>query len=239
MTKEIIWIVEHVFFCVAIVQIFVSSVMCIYGYKWRKGLIATMSVYVGLLLGMLIAFPLFKGGKVESSILVVAVVTIVFYYSAYKVILLNHFLAGFLLTVKISYMVIFALMENDIVNANTKVLIVFPIIIGLLSGAIILLLYNNNIVILCLSFIGAVEIGSKAVDIYNKTMFTFTKDLSFIFDPIEYVLGLFGIDCIDIKEVVLILILFIISFFWQKYVCAKKGIDLTDKPMDDRKNYSR
>lgn len=238
MSSSVLNVMFYVMDFFIIAQCITSAIMCVYGYKWRKGLIATMSIYIGIALGVVISGMLLNLGVGVGGLWAIPITALIFWYSAYKIVWLNHFLAGFLLTVKISYMIIYTLMDNEIMDANVGILLVAPIIIGIFSGIIILGIYNNYVVILCTSFIGAVELGSKIVEFVNNGMFVITQDIGYIFDPIEFILGIFGVDSVGLGEVVLILVFFICSFLWQRYLVIKNGIILSDTPFDDRKKYN-
>ena len=70
----------------------VSLAMGFYGYKWRKGLIATASLYIGVGIGILCAGLLLNVGVALGEALIVLVgVPVAFWFIAYKIIPLNHF----------------------------------------------------------------------------------------------------------------------------------------------------
>lgn len=240
MSLEMIQAINYLLDFFVIVQVITSAVMCIYGYKWRKGLIATMSMYIGFALGVLVTVILLNAGAGLISLWSIPVSMAIFWYCAYRIVTLNHFLAGFLLTVKISYMILYTIMDNGLYSGDSDValLLVLPIIIGVLSGFIIVAVYNNYVVILCISFIGAVELGSRIAEWINTGTFLATLDISLLFDPMEFILGIFGIETVGTLETILILLIFIVSFIWQKYKISKKGITLSDVPFDDRKHYN-
>lgn len=218
------------------IQTITSAVMCVYGYKWRKKLIAIMSLYIGVTIGLVIAYFLLEGGAGLGCLWIIPICAVTFAGSAYKIVRLNHFSAGYLVSIKISYMVLYTLMDKGMMKANISVLLVAPIIIGFIAGLIIVSVYNNYVIILCLAFIGATEFVPKVVQFFNKTLFVATGDLSFIFDPVDYILGVFGIDTVSFIEAIGILAVFGLSFWWQRNTVTANGINLSDAVIDDR-NY--
>ena len=54
-----------------VIQTVTSAVMCVYGYKWSKGLIAVMASYVGIGIGVFIcAFLISNGMSPAVTILI-------------------------------------------------------------------------------------------------------------------------------------------------------------------------
>lgn len=231
---EVLDIIAFVVNLFIIIKAITSAIMCVYGYKWHKGLIATMSTYIGFTLGCTITYVLLESGAELECIIIVPICTVVFAMCAYKVVWLNHFAAGYLLVIKITYMILYILMDNGIIETDGGILFGVPIIIGFIAGLIICSVYNNYVVILCVAFIGATELVPTVIDLINKTLFTITGDIGFIFDPRDFILGLFGIDTISTIEVIGILFVFGLSFLVQRKVLIDQGIDLTVVPVDDR-----
>ncbi len=236
MSYDVLQIICYVVDFFIVLQIITSAIMCLYGYKWSKGLIAIMSAYIGFTLGGIIAYLLLNVGVGYECLWIVPICTIAFAVSAYNVVWLNHFSAGYLLVIKICYMILYTLMDNGIFDADIKVLLITPLVIGFFAGIIICSVYNNYVVILCMSFIGATELVSKIIDIANKTLFVATGDISFIFNPIDFILEIFGIETISFIEVIGILVVFGLSFGWQRKLMIDNGIDLSKDTIDDR-NY--
>ncbi len=215
-----------------VVQTVTSAIMCVYGYKWSKGLIAVMSSYVGGAIGIAISAMLIN--DVGAQILfIIPICAIIFSKLAYDIITLNHFLAGFLLAVKVSFMIITKIYEYSS-SDNIEMLFILPIVIGIIVGVEACRKFNKYIVLACVAFIGATEFVPKLFEFINGTLFVATGDISFIFDPISFVLSLFGIEIPSGGEVFCILVLGIASFYYQKKKADMQGIDLSTTIMDDR-----
>lgn len=71
----------------------------------------------------------------------------------------------------------------------------------------------------------------------NKGLFVAKGDSSFIFDLVSLLLGLFGIDTVSLLQVIGIIVVFIISYLWQKKLAVSKGINLSCVLIDDRNYY--
>lgn len=238
MSYDVLKIICYVVDFLIVLQIITSAVMCLYGYKWSKGLIAIMSTYIGFTLGGIIAYFLLNIGVGYGCLWIVPICTISFAISAYTVVWINHFSAGYLVVIKICYMILYTLMDNGVMDTNITFLLIMPLVIGFVAGIIICAVYNNYVVIMCLSFIGATELIPKLFDLINKTLFVATGDIGFIFDPIDFILEIFGIDTISLWEVIGILVVFVLSFIWQRKLMIDNGIDLSGVTIDDR-NYEK
>lgn len=219
---------------IIVVQTVTSAVMCVYGYKWSKGLIATMSIYIGVFIGGLITAMLINIAAHPAMLLALPVTVIWFWVAAYKVVWLNHFLAGFLLVMKLSYMIVYTMMDNGIIEFNLGALLGMPLVLGLISGIIICAIFNNYVVLLCVTFIGATELGTRICAWIDKGLFVTTGNIGFMFNPLDIVLEFFGIETLGLKEVAIIIIIFVVSFLVQRGIMISNGIDLSGTTLDDR-----
>lgn len=228
---EIFLIIINVF---AVVRMLTSAIMCVYGYKWSKGLIATMSLYTGVALGGIVFLLGMKMGAPIDTIIIVPIIASGFSAAAYKNVILNHFMAGFLLAVKVSFMVILKLVEHLRIGSEFTIFVV-PVIIGITAGLLVCIKYNNYILIACAAYIGVTEFVPSVFSFLNKTMFVATGDISFIFDPVSFILSLFGITIPSSGEVFFMLLLGGLSFYYQRKILIQKGISLSAVVIDDRK----
>lgn len=216
-----------------VIQTVTSAVMCVYGYKWSKGLIATMSLYVGAAIGMLICGLFLENTQDSSVLLIIPICMVIFWILAYKSITLNHFLAGFLLAIKVSFMLITKMYEYSLIN-DSDALLVLPIIIGIIAGFLTCTMFNKYILFACTAFIGVTEFVPKMFELVNKTLFVATGDISFIFDPMSFILSIFGITIPSNGEVFFMIVLGIISFYLQKNSAEKLGMNYKGTIINDR-----
>lgn len=221
---------------ISVIQIVSAGAMCIYGCKWRKGLIATLSIHIGIFLGVALAAILINQSyeNVTIAVILIPVIAIVFYIFAYTSIALNHFLTGFLVGNKLAFMILYNLMESDALDFDIGVLLIAPLLAGLISGIIICCKFTHHAVLTCIVYIGAVEFVTGIFDIINKSLFMATGDISYIFDLNGMILKLMGAEVPSFWEVVFILLVGIFSFVFQKKQLEEKGIDLSNKIVDDR-----
>lgn len=227
---EIIFIFANLFI---VVQTVTSAVMCVYGYKWSKGLIAVMSSYVGVAFGAALSMILIDEGVGLEIFIIVPIFAVAFSKLAYEIVALNHFLAGFLLAVKISFMILTKMYEYSMIESS-ELLFILPILIGVIAGMAAYRKFNKYIHIACIAFVGVTEFIPKLFELLNRSLFVATGDISFIFDPISFILSLFGIEVPSGGEVLCILVFGVISFCYQKNKVDKLGLDFSQKIVDDR-----
>lgn len=229
-------ILPHLLNTFFIIQTVSAGAMCIYGYKWRKGLIATLSIYIGIFIGVLIASAIIKQNyeNITLGILMIPIITIVFYWLAYSWIALNHFLTGFLVANKITFMVIYNLMRSDVIDFDFGVLMIVPLLVGIVAGIIICCYFTYIAVLSCIVYIGTVELVTGIADLINKSLFVSTGDIRFIFDIEDLLLKLVGVDVPSFWEVIFILLIGSVSFSIQKTILEEEGINLSNVIVDDR-----
>lgn len=218
------------------IQIVSAGAMCIYGYKWRKGLIATLSIYIGLSLGFLIALSIIKQdlNNLDFGALMIPVTAIVFYILAYRWVALNHFLTGFLVANKLGFMFIYNLMHEGIIQFDFDILMVVPIVLGFIAGFVLSRCFTHVAVLSCMVYIGTVELVTGVSDFINKSLFVATGDINFVFNMEDMLLKLVGVEIPSFVEVIFILVVGIASFVFQKNMLEKQGIDLSKVIVDDR-----
>lgn len=231
---NLIVIIINVFFVIRLAN---SAAMCVLGYKWRKGLIAIASLNLGLILGFLtvIFFVETVDLDIEVSLLISALVPILFFILAYKCIWLNHFLTGFLVFTKLSFMIIYRLMSERVVDFDMELLIIISLSLGILAGLIISIACVNFAVLFCVVYIGTVDLVLSVSEIINNALFVATSDISFVFDPEDLFLKIIGIEIPSAIEVIFIVIVGVASFIGQKLWLDKQGIKLSSCIIDDRK----
>lgn len=215
-----------------VVQTITSGVMCVYGYKWSRGLIAIMSSYIGFGLGLLLSVLFLESMGFGSFILIPICISIISGL-AYKNITFNHFVAGFLLAIKVSFMIVTKMYENGMIS-DFGWLIIAPLIIGAFVGILSCTVFSNYIVLACLAFLGAVEFVPKVFEWINGTLFAVTGDWSYIFDPVSFILSIFGIEIPSGGEVFCILLLSVGGFYFQKLCAEKEGKLFNEVILDDR-----
>ena len=107
---------------VAIFQIFtdiydllIGSALVYGALKWRKGLLTQAALYWGIVLGLMFGMIAFLSVGVDLEFIIVTVVlgAIVFPILTYTVPAVNRFVLGFLVTMKLLYMVTTYLCKRD------------------------------------------------------------------------------------------------------------------------------
>nr|DAJ34955.1 MAG TPA: protein of unknown function (DUF4203) [Caudoviricetes sp.] len=233
---EILSAIIFIINALTLIRFATSTVMCVYGYKWRRGLISITSLYIGLAMGTFLLKFLLELDimEVEFCLIISLFVPILFSILAYEWVRLNHFLIGFITSIKLLFMLIYGIMDKGIIDFDIDILFSVPIIIGIVVGTILSTRLKYAAVILCLAYIGSVDLVINFFDLLNKGLFVATGDISYIFDIEGVIMQLIGVDIPSLLESVIIFAVTIISFICQSSLLQREGIDLSDYIIDDR-----
>lgn len=225
-----------------VVRIFVGGAMCIFGYRWSRGLISTTSFYVGAFLGLYIV----KNSIITNpeDLLLIPLLGIICSILSYLNAKFNHIIVGFLLPVKILLLIMLLFIDDISLSGDIIVTLKLIIIISVLVTIILNFIpkiktdknIKNYVVVLFLAFLGSVDLVQILSNIFNKVLFISTEDLSIYLNPINIVFKYIGIEQPSIGEVVGILFFTTLSFIWLNKRINEKNIDLSKQIIDDRKN---
>lgn len=227
-----------VYLAFSILQMIAGGIMCVFGYKWSKGLIATVALYIGVVLGFFLAGFCYIKLDFDSGIcLLIFVVTIVLFDTlAYKNAKVNHFLAGFIVAVKLCFLLMLQIMKLNVDFGGW--IFVTPIIAGIIFGIVVLCKMNNRILVICTAYIGSTTFVSEAMNLLQKIQFARTGDFTIFYgDSIESVLlKLLGIDIPTFLEFILIIACFSLSCYTQIRLLKNNGVSLSDNVIIDDRN---
>lgn len=215
-------------------QFVIAGIMCVFGYKWSKGLIASASSYIGIGIGGGLAFFLLQNGSGLEVFLIPIALGAILSFLAYRNVIWNHFLVGALLSIKVLLMFFIKISTNMSTDASGA-LFALAFVISIVVGILVCSSYNQYIILAFIAYTGAVEVTTSIFDFINNGLFLFTGNLSFIFNPIESMLALFGISIPSVGEILVILVLGLISFWYQRNKIISSGIDFSNEIVDDRK----
>lgn len=105
--------------------------------------------------------------------------------------------------------------------------------IGVIVGCVLSTYLKYSAVLLCLAYIGSVDLVLNLFDLINKGLFIASGDISYIFDIEDILMQIIGIDIPSFWESVFILAVTIFSFTWQSSVLRKRGVNLSDYSIKD------
>ncbi len=105
--------------------------------------------------------------------------------------------------------------------------------IGVIVGGVLSTYLKYSAVLLCLAYIGSVDLVLNLFDLINKGLFIKSGDISYIFDIEDILMQIIGIDIPSFWESVFILAVTIFSFTWQSSVLRKRGVNLSDYSIKD------
>lgn len=135
-----------------IYDMLIGSALVFGALKWRKGLLATTAFYWGLVLGFLSG--VFIAFSLDSEITVVILTTIIgaviFPILTYCIPAVNRFVLGFLVSMKLLYMLTTHLCKNGSMEFETA--IVMPLLIAAILGLIFAVWHQLSVLPFALAY---------------------------------------------------------------------------------------
>lgn len=206
---------------------------CCYGaLKWRRGLMTTVAIGWGIFIGFGLAIPMAFYGNADPSILLVlpAIGMIVLPILTYKIAGVNRFILGYIVSSKLFFMATTVMAKNGDIEILTALL--FPLIGGAVIGLVLMAWTQIRVsaFVFGCTFIGASGIAPNISKLINGTLFTATRDISFLFDPIDTFFAFFGVELTDQWTLGAMIVLMVIFGYRQIRTMQRKGIPL-DTPL--------
>lgn len=191
----------------------IGAGICYGALKWKRGLIASTSIYWGLFIGLLIS--LFLDVEIEVLAISCFIGAIVFPILTFTVPGINRFVLGYLVGYKLCFMLMTVLLKERIIDANY--LFSVPLLVGVSVGLCLMAWTKIKVsaFVLCCAFIGASEIAPIISEWINRIAFSITGDYRFLIDPIDILFALFKIELTDIWSLLSMVILMGISIYTQ------------------------
>lgn len=181
-----------------IYDLLIGSALIYGALKWRKGLLSTTACYWGIILG-------FAGGGIIAYILdlpavifiAVIIGAIVFPIMTYWIPAVNRFVLGFIVTMKLLYMLTTYLCKEGVMEFSVAVIL--PLIIATVLGVMFMFMRKMSVLPFALGcvFIGASQLAPTIAKYINQFIFGITQDFSLLFDPTDFIFALFKIELTD------------------------------------------
>lgn len=182
-----------------IYDIFIGSALVFGALKWRKGLLTTTAFYWGLVLGFLcgILMFFFLDSDIAITILTTIVGAVIFPILTYCIPAVNRFVLGFIVTIKLLYMLTTYWCKNG--NMGFETAIIMPPIIAIILGVVFALLRQLSVLPFSLAcvFLGASQLAPTIAKYVNQIIFGITQDYSLFFGPIDIIFALLKIELTD------------------------------------------
>lgn len=213
-------------------DITLGAACCFGALKWRRGLITTASIGWGIFLGFGFAILLIEyvDASLDLLLLFPIIGMILLPILAYNIAGVNRFVLGYIVSSKLFFMATTVIAKNgdmDILSA-----LLYPLIGGTVIGLILMAWTKIRVsaFVLGCTFIGASEIAPNISKLINGTLFSATGDISFLFDPIDALFAVFGIELTDGWTLGAMIVLMVIFGYRQIRTMKRKGIPL-DAPL--------
>lgn len=186
-------------FVTELIKVTLGAGLCFGALKWRRGLLTMTAIGWGAILGIAVAtiFGSISNGDIEMLLVFAAIGAIIFPILTYTVAGVNRFVLGFLVGVKIFFMFTTVMWKEGYMDGSEIVFL--PLVMGTILGLALMAWTKMRVsafVISC-SFIGASDIAPVISEWYNRIMYSFTGDMSYLFDPLDLLFALFKIELTD------------------------------------------
>lgn len=214
-----------------IYDLLIGSALIYGALKWRKGLLSTTACYWGIVLGFagggIIAYALDMPAIIFIAIIIGA---IVFPIMTYLIPAVNRFVLGFIVTMKLLYMLTTYLCKEGIMEFS--VALILPLIVATILGILFMLMRELSVLPFALGcvFIGASQLAPTIAKYINQFIFGITQDFSLLFDPIDFIFALFKIELTDGWTLLLMIIFMVCGLPIQLGYIKKQGYDY-DTPL--------
>ena len=189
-----------------IIDALLGAGLCFGPLKWRKGLLTTVAIYWGIILGALIGFMITR----EEYVVVLALIVlgaVILPILTYTVAGVNRFMLGFLVFSKLGIMAVLAMAEAF--GSDAYSLMALPIYLGIVVGLFFMAWKQVKVstFICALAFLGSVQMAQALGNIINQIRYGITGDISILFDPVELVAAVFGVELTDAATFIVMLVL--------------------------------
>ncbi len=208
-----------------IYDLLIGSALVFGALKWRKGLLAQTALYWGCVLGFFSGFLIFFFLDIDPLVIIATILigAVIFPILTYCIPAVNRFVLGFLVVMKISYMVTTFLYRSGEIEIDMA--IVIPLIFATIQGIIFMLLRQLSVLPFALGcvFIGASQVAPTIAKYVKQIIFSITHDYSLLFDPIDFIFALFKIELTDGWTLLFIIFLMSIGLPFQLRFIKQQG----------------
>lgn len=155
---------------------------------------------------------------------------IVFPMMTYRIPSVNRFVLGFIVIMKITFMVTTFLFKKSMVDIS--IMFIAPIIIGFIAGICFAAWTQMKVLpfVLACAFLGASQLAPTIVKYINRFIFGITQDYSILFDPIDLVFAVLKIELTDGWTLLVMMILMLEGIYKQIQSIHQQGYSM-DTPI--------
>lgn len=214
----------------SLINVTLGAGLCFGALKWRKGLLTTVAIGWGLVLGIALAVLANKPFGIVGVIVSILVGVIALPILTYRVPGVNRFMLGFLVSSKLLFMLTTVLVKESAMEISTAVAV--PLIGGAVIGFILMAWKQMRVsaFVLGCTFIGASGIAPEIAKWINRIGFSLTGNPHFFFDPIDLIFAIFKIELTDTWTLVFMILFMAIGAYIQIRNMKKNGIAM-DTPL--------
>ena len=218
--------------------------LCFGALKWKVGLITTVATYWGIVLGFALGYISFlSSGKLVLLFICILIGALVFPVLTYKIPSINRFVVGFLVAMKLCFMVTTVMTKDG--KMSISAMITIPLIVGTIVGIVLMLWTQVSIsaFVGACAFIGSTQIAPVISKYINQIQFGVTGNISYLYDPYDIVFALFKVELTDKWTLIFVIIFMIAGIYFQLKSVKNQGYDY-DTPLityetDDKNKHGK
>lgn len=206
-----------------------GAFLCFGPLKWRKGLLTTTAIGWGAVLGLLLGIW-FSQKQPSVWVFSTLIGVILLPILTYKVPAVNRFVLGYIVFEKLGFMLSTVLAKEGRIPIETA--IVMPISVGIVAGLLLMTWSRIRIgAFSCgVAFLGSINLATYISKIVNQIHFGFTGDISILFDPVDFIFAMFGIELTDTWTLIAMICLMIVGVYRHVKTLKAEGFSL-DTPV--------
>ena len=191
----------------------IGAGLCFGALKWRRGLLTTTAIGWGAVIGLVLGVWYLDVFYAEPVVILIcaALGALIFHILTYTIPGVNRFVLGYLIGFKLTLMLVTVLLKEGSIALEAA--ISMPIVVGCILGLFLMMWIQMRVsaFILGCTFIGAADIAPVISEWYNRIMYGFTSDISYLFDPIDLLFNLFKIELTDMITFISMIVLMVLG----------------------------
>lgn len=190
--------------------------ICFGALKWRKGLLTKVALCWGFIMGAIFGiFFTFMTYEDYPFYICIFIGVILFPILTYTVPCVNRFTLGFIVVTKLAFMCTTTMWKNGGIDIDK--MFIYALIAGFIAGLIFAAWTKMAIgpFVLACAFLGASEAAPIIAKWINQLLFGITGDISYLFDPIDFLFSLLKIELTDSWTLLAMIILMILGVIKQ------------------------
>lgn len=191
-----------------LIDIAFGTWICFGALKWHKGLLTKVALcwgfVLGLIFGLVFSYALYEEYPFYICMLVGVIIFPILTYTVPGV---NRFVLGFIVITKMAFMATTVIWKSGGMDFDN--IFTYALIAGLIGGLVFAAWRQIAVgpFVLACAFLGASEVAPIISKYINQFLYSITGDVSYLFDPIDFLFSLLKIELTDFWTLLIMVIL--------------------------------